>query len=123
VKAKLQQRIVRKTLEIKKDITTFVESAVGEYMTGESSNCGRIRRLYTTSYKSLDQFDQLWYECCYDKRDRNWVTCYAWALILDCFINARSAYCEARGEAEPLKEFIRVAIDEIRDFIVKQGDM
>jgi hypothetical protein len=106
-------RIVKKTLATKADIETRMESAVGASSTGQDSVSGQIRRLYTSSYKSLDQFDQLWYECCYDKRENHWETSFAWALILDCVINARSAYCESRGEIEPLKQFIRGLVSEI----------
>lgn len=106
-------RIVKKTLAIKSDIETQVESAVGPCSSGEDSVSARIRRCYSRSYKALDQFDQLWYECRYDKRDHNWETSYAWALILDCVINAHSAYCEKQGETEPLKDFIRSLIAEI----------
>ena len=94
-----------------------MESAVGPSASGEHSVSGRIRRLYTNTYKSLDQFDQLWYECAYSKRDRAWETTYSWAIILDCFINARSAYCEYYERAEPMKDFLRSAISEIRSNI------
>lgn len=94
-------------------MATQVEAAVGHFAEGESCTSGAIRRFYTNTYKSLDQFDQLWYECCYDKREKSWQTCYAWALILDCVINARSAYCENRNEIEPLRPFIEHLIDEI----------
>lgn len=101
-------------MEVKEDLATNIEDAVGDAVDGEDSVCGRIHRLYTNTYKSLDQFDQLWYECSYDKRDRAWETCYAWAVILDCFINARSAYCEYNQSKEPMEVFLREAIKEIR---------
>lgn len=78
---------------------------------------GRIRRFYTGTYKSLDQFDSMWYECSYQKRDRNWVTCFAWAVILASVINARSAYCEASGKREPVKTFVRELVTELHGYI------
>lgn len=86
---------------------------------GDSSVSGRIRRFYTNNYKSLDQFDQLWYECAYEKREKFWETTYAWAVILDCFVNARSAYCEALSIYEPMKDFINSVIQELRENIEK----
>jgi hypothetical protein len=106
---------LKKTLACKEDLDTKLEDAVGSPASGEASVSGRIRRYYTNTYKSLDQFDQLWYECTYTKRDRAWETCYAWAVILDCFINARSAYCEYYEKTEPIKTFLRAVISEIRD--------
>jgi hypothetical protein len=90
-----------------------VEALVGPFDVGEECFSGCIRRFYTSTYKSLDQFDQLWYECCYDKRDKRWETCYTWAVILDCVINARSAFCENVGESEPLRTFIVALINVI----------
>src|SRR5687767_8867475 len=104
-------------MEYKDNIHTRVEDAVGSVASGENSNSGRIRRFYTNNYKSLDQFDQLWYECRYDKRENNWQTNYTWAIILDCVINARSAYCENQRIIEPLKDFIRSLHSEILEYV------
>lgn len=101
--------------------SSLVEAAVGEVATGESSICGRIRRLYTTTYKSLDQFDQAWYQARYEKRDHSWETCYLWAIILDCVLNARSAYCEVKGKAEPVKDFMRELYKEIQKYLVSNN--
>lgn len=109
-------RIVRKTLEFRDRLETQITSAVGEVAEGEDSVSGRVRRLYTRTYKSLDQFDQLWYLCTYEKRDRRWQTAFAWAVILDCVINARSAYCEYTSSSEPMKAFITILIAEIRAY-------
>lgn len=114
---KLQERITKKSLERVEDLETIIDSTVLDPDRGDSSVSGRIRRFYTNNYKSLDQFDQLWYECAYDKREKYWETTYAWAVILDCFINARSAYCEATSKYEPLKDFIATTIQELRENI------
>jgi hypothetical protein len=80
---------------------------------GPDSTPGRIRSFYTKSYKSLDQFDQLWYEVQYDKR-QNWQCCYLWAIILDCIINGRAAYCETHDIHVPMKDFMRTFVQELR---------
>lgn len=117
----MQKRIAKKSLALKDDelawADTLIGSTVGDPVKGEGSVSGRIRRLYTDSYKALDQFDQLWYECCYNNRDSNWKTCYIWAVILDCVINARAAYSEIRGVKEPMKEFARGLVTELKDYI------
>lgn len=105
------------TLDTKADIETKVESSIGPVTRGDESVSAKIRHYYTKTYKALDQFDQLWYECCYDKRDHHWETRYTWALILNCVINGRSAYCEAHGSKEPLKDFIHSLISEINAYI------
>lgn len=97
-------------------MSTLVEAEVLDSSHGNESVPARIRRFYTTTYKSLDQFDQLWYEVSYDKRDRHWETNYAWALVLDCFINARSAWCEVARKSEPMKSFLDSVVGEIREF-------
>jgi hypothetical protein len=107
---------VKKTLESREDINTQIEASVGAFAIGEECPSGRIRRYYTSSYKSLDQFDQLWYECRYDRREKSWETCYTWAVILACVINARSAYCEHLESVEPLKTFIKALVSEIYDY-------
>jgi hypothetical protein len=61
------KRILKKTLACKEDLDTKLEDAVGSPASGETSVSGRIRRYYTNTYKSLDQFDQIWYECTYTK--------------------------------------------------------
>jgi hypothetical protein len=115
------KRIVKKTLEYKKNELSWASSralaTLGDPVSGEGSVSGRIRRLYTGMYKSLDQFDALWYECAYQKRDFDWRTCFLWALILACVINARSAYCEANGNKEPMKIFVRQLIRDMREFV------
>lgn len=120
-------RIIKKTFAVKSDqlewTSSLVESTVGEVASGESSNCGRIRRLYTTTYKSLDQFDQVWYQARYEKRDSSWQTCYLWAIILDCVLNARSAYCEVKGKAEPVKDFVRELYQEIQLSLASNNPM
>ena len=109
--------MVKKTIAIKADemswTRTLLESAVGEPLTGEDSTSGIIRRFYTNNYKALDQFDALWYACSYNYRDSCWQTCYLWAIILDCVVNARSAWCEARGEQVTIKAFISHLIEEL----------
>lgn len=118
------KRIVKKTLQAKSDelswYGTLVESAVGDAIYGEDSTPGRLRRFYTSNYKSLDQFDQLWYEIAYGKRDRAWQTCYVWAVILGCIVNARSAYCEEREMKEPIKVFAGELVKEIRSYIATE---
>jgi Transposase IS4 len=120
-KQKLTKRIVKKTLAYKSDdyewTTTLMEATLGTAAAGEASNCGRIRRYYTNTYKALDRFDQMWYDIQYSKRDRSWATCYTWAVIVDCVLNARSAYCELVGKIEPVKVFTNELISEIRNFV------
>lgn len=106
-------------MQFKNDLATIVAAKVGDVANGEDSISGRIRRFYTKTYKSLDQFDQLWYECRYEKRDPSWLSCYTWAVVLDCVLNARSAYCENRGSVEPLKTFIVAIIKEIQEYVKK----
>lgn len=124
-KEKLIKRIVKKSLEPKSDqfswCTTLLENVVSEVAHGDTSTPGRMRRFYTNTYKSLDQFDQLWYEISYDKRDRDWRTCYIWSVLLGCVINARAAYCEDRQAMEPMKAFVRGLIDELRDFVARRN--
>ena len=111
---------MKETLSVKEDklswANTLTEAAVGDAMGGETSIPGRLRRFYTNTYKSLDQFDQIWYELSYGKRDHDWQTCYIWAIILAAVVNARSAFCESKGQKEPPKEFVRGLIKEIRDY-------
>jgi hypothetical protein len=97
-KQNLIDRIVKKTLAVKQDALTWanvrMEAAVLDPVPGPDSTPGRIRSFYTKSYKSLDQFDQLWYEVQYDKR-QTWECNYVWAIIVASIINGRSAYCES----------------------------
>lgn len=88
-------------------------------VTGEDSTSGLIRRYYTSNYKALDQFDALWYGCSYNFRDSSWQTCYLWAIILDCVVNARSAWCESHGHRFPIKDFVADLIDELGAFFMK----
>jgi hypothetical protein len=115
-KQRLIRRIVKKTLALKNDelgwTTTLLEAAIGPPVVGDTSTSGLIRRFYTENYKALDQFDQLWYACRYDYREASWQTSYLWAVILDCVVNARSAWCEAHGERQPIKEFVQALVDE-----------
>lgn len=104
-------------MAMKQDIALQIEAAVGDVAAGVDSVCGRVRLFYTNTYKSLDQFDQLWYECCYDKRDHAWQTCYTWAVILDSVVNARSAYCENLRSVEPLKSFVEELIKDIQESV------
>ncbi len=119
----LSKRIAKKTLKPKDNVLewskTVADATVDEAVLGESSVPGRIRRLYTSSYKALDQFDQLWYEIQYDKRDHSWEICYIWAIILDCVINARAAHCELYEKKIPLKEFVRLLMPLLREYISK----
>jgi hypothetical protein len=110
---------VKKTLQSKqKAIDWTAEKArllLGE--TGaEGSNPGRIRRFYTNTYKALDIFDQMWYECQYEKRDRDWKVNYAWSVILAAMVNARSAYKESLWQREPMKQFARELVSELQDY-------
>jgi hypothetical protein len=107
---------VKHTLEGRDQSETQILAAVGAYALGDMCTSGRIRRYYTSSYKCLDQFDQLWYECRYDRREKSWETCYTWAVLLDCVINARSAYCEQTESVEPLKAFIAALIPELYSY-------
>lgn len=113
-------RIVKKTLEAKKNSLewhkTLMESEVSEVARGEDSTPGRLRRFYTKTYKSLDQFDQIWYDLCYSKRDKSWSTCYIWSVVLAAIVNSRSAYCEVHQLKEPAKDFSRNLIQEIQDY-------
>lgn len=95
--------------------TTLMDNRVEDPVLGGDSTAGRVRNLYTKTYKSLDQFDQVWYELRYDKRDREWRTCYVWAGILDSIINSRAAYCETHEVHEAAKVFGLQLIQEIRD--------
>jgi len=120
------KRIVKNALAVKDKAlswaNTRVEATVSDAAAGEVSVPGRFRRFYTNTYKSLDQFDQTWYEVAYDKRDRDWQTCYKRAVILDCVINARSVYCEAKQVKEPSKDFVRQLISDIRSDVQKMKE-
>lgn len=111
------KRVVKKTLGVKTDelswTKTLLESAVGAPVEGDSSTPGLIRRFYTNNYKALDQFDALWYGCCYNYRDSTWEACFLWAIILDCVVNARSAWGEAHGERPPIKQFVQDLVAEL----------
>ncbi len=93
-----------------------MEASVLDPVPGDDSTPGFIRSFYTKSYKSLDQFDQLWYEVQYDKK-QNWQCNYTWAIILDCIINGRAAYCESHNKHEPMKEFMRAFVTELRAYV------
>ena len=67
-----------------------------------------IKKHYTNNYKSLDRFDQLWYEINYLHTDQRWRTCITWSLILTCVITSRSAHCEAKNGSLSTKEPSRV---------------
>jgi hypothetical protein len=92
--------------------SALLESVIGPPAVGDTSSSGLIRRFYTDNYKALDQFDALWYSCRYDYREASWQTSYLWAVILDAVLNARSAWCEAHANREPLKEFVQALVDE-----------
>lgn len=108
---------------VKEDKLTWanvrMEAAVLDPVPGPDSTPGIIRSFYTKSYKALDQFDQHWYEVQYDKR-QNWQCNYLWAIIIDCIINGRAAYCEVHDCNEPLKDFMRVFIQELRAYVKEQ---
>jgi hypothetical protein len=91
----------------------LLDSAVDDPARGEDSTCGLIRRYYTNNYKALDQFDAMWYGCSYSYRDSSWQSCYLWALILDCAVNACSAWSELHGERAAIKDFVRQLVDEL----------
>ena len=116
-KQNLIDRIVKKTLAVKQDALTWanvrMEAAVLDPMPGPDSTPGRIRSFYTKSYKSLDQFDQLWSEVQYDKR-QNWECNYVWAIVVDSIINGRSAYCESNGVHVSMKDFMRAFMTQLR---------
>lgn len=122
-KDKLEKRLINAALELKKDeqawAETLLASSIGDTVGGESSNSGRLRRFYTNSYKSLDQFDALWYEIFYDKRDTHWETVFLWAMVLDCVINGRAMYCELNAVKEPIKDFARGVVMEIKEMLMK----
>lgn len=102
-------------------MSTIVEATIGQPVVGETSSSGLIRRFYTRNYKALDQFDALWYACSYDYREASWQTSYLWAVILDCVINARSAWCEAHEERVPIKEFVQELINEFGTALVNNN--
>lgn len=108
---------MKKTLAAKNEklewTSTLLEAAVGPPVVGDTSTPGIIRRFYSDNYKALDQFDGLWYACRYDYREASWQASYLWAIILDCVVNARSAWCEAHGERQPIKEFVQALIEEL----------
>jgi len=116
---RLIKRIVRKTLAQKEGgeawTRTLLESAVGDPAGGVTSTSGLLRRYYTNNYKALDQFDALWYACHYSYRESSWQSCYLWALIVDCAINAYSAWCELHSTRLPVKDFANRLISEIGD--------
>ena len=94
------QRLVGAALSMKEYEQRWAETLIGSVLgnpEGEDSNAGRISRTYTNNYKSLDQFDALWYEIAYYKRDVHWETVFIWAMVLDSIINGRAMYCEAKG--------------------------
>ena len=72
-----------------------------------------IKKHYTNNYKSLDRFDQLWYEINYLHTDQRWRTCITWSLILTCVITSRSAYCEAKNGSLSTKNFVDQLIQEL----------
>lgn len=74
-----------------------IRTATNAFDYQPAPDAGRIRRTYTNNYKSLDQFDALWYEIAYYKRDVHWETVFIWAMVLDSIINGRAMYCEAKG--------------------------
>jgi len=74
---------------------------------------GMIKKYYTNNYKSLDRFDQLWYEINYPHTDQRWRTCITWSLILTCVITSRSAYCEAKNGSLSTKNFVDQLIQEL----------
>lgn len=119
----MSKRIAKKALGVKNNDLTWAQSLaeamVDDPVRGEESVAGRIRRLYTNSYKALDQFDQLWYSIAYDKRDTRWETCYVWAIVLDCVINARAAWCELKSERVPMKDFTQKLIDCLKVYILE----
>lgn len=90
-----------------------LQMLVGAPSGGEGSNVRLIRDYYSTNSRSLDEFDQLWYSVQYEIRNAHWKTCYAWALVVDAVINARTAFCELHKEKIPLKDFVRRMCDEI----------
>lgn len=97
--------------------TTLMDNRVEDPVLGGDSTAGRVRNLYTKTYKSLDQFDQIWYDLHYHKRNHEWRTCYVWAGILDAIINAWAAYCETYEHREAPKTFCEELIVDIRDFL------
>jgi hypothetical protein len=111
------RRIVKKTLALKSEkldwTSALLEAAIGPPVVGDTSTSGLIRRFYTNNYKALDQFDALWYACRYDYREASWRTSYLWAIILDCVVNARSAWCEAHGDRQPIKDFVQALVTEL----------
>lgn len=123
-KSRMIKRIVKKTLAQKETgeawTRTRLESTLGDLAIGEGSTSGLLRRFYTSNYKALDQFDALWYACHYSYRESSWQSCYLWALILDCAINACSAWCEAHSNRTPIKTFVAELAAEIGDAITHQ---
>lgn len=117
-------RIVKKTLAQKETgeawARTRLESTLGEPASGEGSTSGLLRRYYTSNYKALDQFDALWYACHYSYRESSWQSCYLWALVLDCAINAYSAWCEEHSIRSPIKDFMSQLSAEIGDALERQ---
>jgi len=111
------KRIVKKSPALKESgeawTRTLLESALGEPARCEGSTSGQLRRYYTSNYKALDQFDALWYACHYSYRESSWQSCYLWAIILDCAINACSAWCEAHSNRAPIKNFVSQLSAEI----------
>ena len=91
----------------------LLDSAVDDPARGEGSTCGLIRRYYTNNYKALDQFDPMWYGCSDSYRDSSWQSCYLWALILDCAVNACSAWSELHDERAAIKDFVSQLVDEL----------
>lgn len=118
------KRIVKKSLAQKETgeawTRTLLESTLGEPADGEGSTSGQLRRYYTSNYKALDQFDAMWYACHYSYRESSWQSCYLWALILDCAINACSAWCEAHSNRTPIKEFVSQLSAEIGNALEQQ---
>src|SRR5215472_13755422 len=118
------KRIIKKTLAQKESgdvwTRTLLESAIGDPASGEGSTSGLLRRYYTSNYKALDQFDAMWYACHYSYRESSWQSCYLWAIIVDCAINACSAWCESRSTRSPLKGFVHQLATEIGDGLTQR---
>ena len=76
-----------------------MEAAVLDPVPGADSTPGVIRAFYTKSYKALDQFDQLWYDVLYEKR-QNWQCNYL-----------------THDKHESMRDFMRAFLTELRAYV------
>jgi hypothetical protein len=80
---------------------------------GETSIPGKIRRFYTSEFKTIDKYDSDYYEFLPRHAEPRWEAVFIWAMVQMAMQHSWAAWCELKDRRVPMGRFLAALIDEL----------